>query len=491
MEPARADKTKYLTLDQAAQLLSVDTETLLRWNEDNLLKAIVTPYGEVGYTVEQIENFLKIKFSDENTFPSSKTGKTNDSPNDIKRIQERDESIFDLLKPKFLEDKKTKNYLRSQIDESLNYNFNPPSKKFMRIVVILVVLLLLPILSQRGRIQNAISNYSDPLKRSVGQVLQASTSNLVLSGRVIVQTPLIGKQDVSFEKDFFVEGESFFTGNITAPNVVYELREGDNILISEAESQRPIISVDFSSVVTTVQGQSGNIVLDPGTDISIDGLTINNISTLSSVASRGSCSNCITDDAVVNSLTIDSSGNISGDAIKSGDVDPTVGGTGITTYETGDMIYASDDDELEALNIGTIGQFLTVGIGGIPSWDNVGSFAVAVVKEDDVVVSSPTNVLDFLGGDFDLTATPSGEVNIQLAPTLTSVIGVAGDFNIPGDLTSQGDTNLSSGAGSSTQIGTSSGTFSLSSTGLNVTTGGALTGVVSIDTISFSDSDIT
>jgi hypothetical protein len=43
-----------------------------------------------------------------------------------------------------------------------------------------------------------------------------------------------------------------------------------------------------------------------------------------------------------------------------------------------------------------------LGMGNAPEWDYVGSFAVAVVKEDNVVVSPLTNVLNFSSGDFAL-----------------------------------------------------------------------------------------
>jgi len=76
---------------------------------------------------------------------------------------------------------------------------------------------------------------------------------------------------------------------------------------------------------------------------------------------------------------------------------------------------------------------LTVGMTGIPTWDNVGSFAVAVVKKMTWLYHQLPNILNFYGGDFDPTVSPVGQVNIALAPTLTSVTGVAGDFNLGGD----------------------------------------------------------
>lgn len=48
-------------------------------------------------------------------------------------------------------------------------------------------------------------------------------------------------------------------------------------------------------------------------------------------------------------------------------VGPTDGGTGITTYTTGDILYASASNTLSKLAIGSTDDVLTVA-GGIPSW---------------------------------------------------------------------------------------------------------------------------
>jgi predicted site-specific integrase-resolvase len=62
MDPAQPNKPiKFLSLKEAAKLLEVDVETLLKWNESNILKANITPEGEIGYTQDQLEQFLLIK----------------------------------------------------------------------------------------------------------------------------------------------------------------------------------------------------------------------------------------------------------------------------------------------------------------------------------------------------------------------------------------------------------------------------------------------
>jgi hypothetical protein len=48
-------------------------------------------------------------------------------------------------------------------------------------------------------------------------------------------------------------------------------------------------------------------------------------------------------------------------------VDPTKGGTGLTTYATGDILYASGTNTLSKLTAGATGKVLTIA-SGVPSW---------------------------------------------------------------------------------------------------------------------------
>lgn len=69
-----------------------------------------------------------------------------------------------------------------------------------------------------------------------------------------------------------------------------------------------------------------------------------------------------------------------------GVLDETNGGTGNSSYTTGDIIYASASSTLSKLPIGTEGQVLEV-VSGIPSWeDNAGG---------QVKIYEPTVVLGF------------------------------------------------------------------------------------------------
>ena len=104
-------------------------------------------------------------------------------------------------------------------------------------------------------------------------------------------------------------------GELYAANVVNELVAGDNISITGTQNQ-PVVSVVTDDLVgvLSLNDETGELELEAGTDIRINGLEIINRSTLSSVASRGSCVNCITDQAVIDSLTING-GTINSTAI--------------------------------------------------------------------------------------------------------------------------------------------------------------------------------
>jgi hypothetical protein len=93
-------------------------------------------------------------------------------------------------------------------------------------------------------------------------------------------------------------------GSVFASNIVYEVLAGDGVTISGPTST-PTVSFDLEGVVTEINGESGEIDITDGTDISIsNSLRISNNSRLSTVRGRGGCTGCITDSDVVDALTI-------------------------------------------------------------------------------------------------------------------------------------------------------------------------------------------
>ena len=51
-----------------------------------------------------------------------------------------------------------------------------------------------------------------------------------------------------------------------------------------------------------------------------------------------------------------------------GTLDETDGGTGLTSFTTGDVVYASGSNTLAKLGIGSSGEVLSVSSGGIVEW---------------------------------------------------------------------------------------------------------------------------
>ena len=62
MDSARSTIPERLyTLKQTAEILAVTVDTLLEWNDSNILKPTITQDGKVGYSQEQIDKFLAIQ----------------------------------------------------------------------------------------------------------------------------------------------------------------------------------------------------------------------------------------------------------------------------------------------------------------------------------------------------------------------------------------------------------------------------------------------
>ena len=135
-------------------------------------------------------------------------------------------------------------------------------------------------------------------------------------------------------------------------------------------------------------------------------------------------------------VTINSSGVISNASWGGAAIPVTSGGTGQSTYATGDMLYASATNTLSKLSAGTNGYFLGLS-GGVPTWQPVGP---------------PGSVASFSGGTTGLTPNTPTIGAITLAGTLNAANGGTGiaSYTI-GDLVyASGTTTLSKLAGVAT-----------------------------------------
>lgn len=140
-------------------------------------------------------------------------------------------------------------------------------------------------------------------------------------------------------------------------------------------------------------------------------------------------------------------------------VDETLGGTGQTTFATGDILYASAANTLSKLAIGSPGQVLTVS-GGIPSWQTDGGGTVTSV-------SGTLNRITSTGGTtpvIDIAATYVGQTSITTLGTVTT-----GTWNATTIGVTVGGTGLTTAAQGDLLYGSAANTYSALAKDTNAT----------------------
>jgi hypothetical protein len=150
-------------------------------------------------------------------------------------------------------------------------------------------------------------------------------------------------------------------------------------------------------------------------------------------------------------------------------VGPIYGGTGLTSYTTGDSLYASASNTLAKLPIGSSGQVLTV-VGGIPAWSSPASGASIT----DDTTTNATRYINFTSATTGTLSTIyTSSTKLQYNPSTGTLTTTA--FSGSGaSLTSLSASNINSGLLTGTYGGTGvnngSNTITL---GGNLTTSGA------------------
>ena len=106
-----------------------------------------------------------------------------------------------------------------------------------------------------------------------------------------------------------------------------------------------------------------------------------------------------------------------------GTVGTTNGGTGITSYSTGDIVYASATNTLSKLTAGTNGYVLTLA-SGVPSWAVAGGGGSGLTVGTTTITGGTTGriLYDNSGVVGELATTGSGSVVLATSPTLVTPI---------------------------------------------------------------------
>jgi hypothetical protein len=108
-------------------------------------------------------------------------------------------------------------------------------------------------------------------------------------------------------------------------------------------------------------------------------------------------------------------------------IGPTYGGTGLTTYATGDLLYASGANTLAKLAAGTNGYVLTLS-GGIPSWAAAGGVSSISFGSTGLTPSTASTgavtvagTLALASGGTGATTVAAAQSNLQVDPAGTAV----------------------------------------------------------------------
>lgn len=141
---------------------------------------------------------------------------------------------------------------------------------------------------------------------------------------------------------------TYTTGDMlyaSASNTLSKLAAGTNTFVLTMTAGLPVWAAPAAGGVSSVSGTTNRITVSPTTgatvvDIAATYVGQTSITTLGTIAT----------------------GTWNGTAIG-----PTFGGTGQTTYTTGDILYASASNTLSKLAVGSNGNVLTLA-AGIPSW---------------------------------------------------------------------------------------------------------------------------
>lgn len=308
---------------------------------------------------------------------------------------------------------------------------------------------------------------------TIGDILYASSTttltqlndvvvgNALLSGGVGVP-PLWGKIDLTTAITNTLPIANGGTGQITAPLAINALlpsqsgnsgkfltTDGTNVLWAGVTSGT-VVSVS----VVTANGVSGSVATSTTTPAIT--LTLGAI-TPSSVAATGGITGSAIQSLsgnIISAGTLVAAGNVSGanlSGTNTGDqtitltgavtgsgmgsfattynstLGTTLGGTNITSYTTGDIIYASASNVLSKRAIGTTGQVITV-VGGVPSWSNTPTL-------------TGTNFTGIPNAGLTNSSLTIGSTSISLGGVATSLTGLT-------SVTSTGFTGALSGTAS-------------------------------------------
>jgi DNA-binding transcriptional MerR regulator len=501
-------------IGEASKTLGVSIDTLRRWEKAGKIQTTRTPGGTRLYSLENIRGINK---------KSSETPTPVETPNsstkDILEKRQKNEEDFNFSRTELLqaiksktpehpilenshplEDEALKTYIVGQPETtpetSSKSNFGKKeiyakiyANSFNIVLVIIIVTFLSGVsaaLLKPSFIENlpvSFNNFFNKTKLALNDgktPLTADQVSAVLAA-TIKDTFLQINTDASLSGNLAVVGDATVSGTLTAPNILYSIIPGTNISIT-GDPQRPTIStagsdetlqtVTSRGSVTTTGITLGNLLnlgqLTEDPSSAINGATYyNTTSNAFRCYKNGSWVACDTDTTSSGDIEAVSVGNGLSGGGSSGSVTIDLD---VSTTSTTSTVNANSGLEITSAGLSLLRGCADTEVLAWDAtnvyWECTSAGGTLTVKEGGTTESTAITSLDFLDGDFNIDVS-APEADITLAATLTTVTGVAGDFNIAGgDLTTSNTTStLFNTTATTLSIGGAATTFNIGPTG--------------------------
>ncbi|MFA5933598.1 MAG: tail fiber domain-containing protein [Microgenomates group bacterium] len=437
-------------MGEAARYLKVSIDTLRNWEDQGKISPSRTTGGQRKYLLSDLDKIKQtsIYLINRDTKPFIaeefiQTLTTEEKPSEI-----------DLNQLEFVQD--TEVYINDYIKPNINvikaFIAKIPKHKIYAVSTftgILASLLLAFLVLAR------VSNFTLPEQVVSHQSSAISQKSQSINPNVLAATT--SRHFLDFATDLIVEGDLAVGGLI---NNIKLIPGGDNVNrtltvsapvtldqdLSTASSPTfagltvlsPINAPSASTSTLSLTGTKDQITFDVSgikstlswTPTSAVTLTLPNITdTLVTKTSTDTLTNktiAAGDNTLTGSFTgITGLGTIGTGTWNGTKIGTTYGGTGLTTYTTGDLLYSSASNTLANLAVGTAGQVLTI-TGGIPTWGNASGAAGLGTMSTQNIAGISAAILPDTNNSYDLGSATYQWQDAWFAGTLTVAGNIVG-----------------------------------------------------------------
>jgi hypothetical protein len=197
--------------------------------------------------------------------------------------------------------------------------------------------------------------------------LTGTANEITVSNSGVGAVTISLASNVTIPNNLVVSGDLTVQGNTTTLNTATLVVEDKNVVLANVETPTDITADGAGITILGSTDKTLNWV--DATDAWTSSEHFNLASAKAYYVNGTSVlSNTTLGSGVINS-SLTSVGTIATGVWNGTTIGTTYGGTGISSYTTGDLVYSSSGNTLSKLAIGTAGQFLKV-VSGVPSWSD-------------------------------------------------------------------------------------------------------------------------